>query len=273
MKTKKNILDWKLLQDVCDIIDRMYILGWDERNGGNVSYLLDEKELSEYIDVNHVIRTYPLNFDASEAKGRYFLATGTGKYFRNTKKDPETNLGIFRVSEDGKMAELVWGYKDGGVSTSETYAHLMCHIERLKVDPNHRIVIHCHPSCTLALTHILPNDEKEFTKTLWRVMTEGIVVFPEGIGVLPWMQSGTYEIGYATAEKMKDRRLVVWGLHGIYGVGESIDEAFGLIETVEKSADVYLRYHQFKEINTISDENLKGIAKFYGKTPREGYLD
>ena len=57
MKTKKNILDWKLLQDVCDIIDRMYILGWDERNGGNVSYLLDEKELSEFIDVNHVIRT------------------------------------------------------------------------------------------------------------------------------------------------------------------------------------------------------------------------
>ena len=72
---------------------------------------------------------------------------------------------------------------------------------------------------------------------------------------------------------MKDRRLVVWGLHGIYGVGESIDEAFGLIETVEKSADVYLRYHQFEEINTISDENLRGIAKFYGKTPREGYLD
>mgnify|MGYP002516979301 FL=1 len=94
----------------------------------------------------------------------------------------------------------------------------MCHIQRLRVDPKHRVVIHSHPTCTLAMTHILPYDEKVFTKELWKVMTECIVVFPEGIGVLPWMQCGTYEIGVATAEKMKDRRLVVWGLHGIYGV-------------------------------------------------------
>ena len=269
----KNILDYKVLKEVADIIDRMYLLGWDERNGGNVSYLLDEEELKEYLDLSKVLRTYPLNFDASEVKGRYFLATGTGKYFRNTKNDPETNLGIFRVSEDGLNAELIWGYKDGGKSTSETYAHLMCHIQRLRVDPNHHVVIHSHPTCTLAMTHILPNDEKIFTKELWKVMTECIVVFPEGIGLLPWMQCGTYEIGVATAEKMVDRRLVVWGLHGIYGVGETIDEAFGLIETVEKAADVWLKYRQFKEINTISDENLKGIAKIYGGVPRKGYLD
>lgn len=270
---KRNILDFKILKETCLIIDKMYNLGWDERNGGNVSCLLDEKDLSEYLDLDKVIRTYPLNFDASEVKGKYFLATGTGKYFRNTLKDPETNLGIFRVSEDGQNAELLWGYKDGGKSTSETYAHLMCHIARLRVDPNHKVVMHTHPSSIIALTHILPNDEKEFTKALWRVMTESIVVYPDGIGVLPWMQSGTYEIGVATAEKMMDRRIVVWGLHGIYGVGDSIDEAFGLIETVDKSAEIYLRYRPYEDINTINDENLKGIAKFYGVTPREGYLD
>ena len=239
-KRMKDILTYPVLIEVCDIIDKMYQLGWDERNGGNVSYLLDENELSEYLDLSKIIRTYSLNFDASELKGKYFLATGTGKYFRNTKKDPETNLGIFRVSDDGLNAELVWGYKDGGRSTSETYAHLMCHATRLKVDPKHRVVIHSHPTNILALTHILPNDEKIFTKELWKVMTECIVVFPEGIGVLPWMQCGTYEIGVETCKKMVDRRLVVWGLHGIYGVGETIDEAFGLIETVEKASEVYL---------------------------------
>ena len=272
-KRMKDILTYPVLIEVCDIIDKMYQLGWDERNGGNVSYLLDENELSEYLDLSKIIRTYSLNFDASELKGKYFLATGTGKYFRNTKKDPETNLGIFRVSDDGLNAELIWGYKDGGRSTSETYAHLMCHATRLKVDPNHHVVIHSHPTNILALTHILPNDEKIFTKELWKVMTECIVVFPEGIGVLPWMQCGTYEIGVETCKKMVDRRLVVWGLHGIYGVGETIDEAFGLIETVEKASEVYLKYRNFEEVNTISDENLKGIAKFYGGKPRDGYLD
>ena len=34
---------------------------------------------------------------------------------------------------------------------------------------------------------------------------------------------------------MKNHRIVSWTNHGIYGAGETIDEAFGLIETVEKN--------------------------------------
>lgn len=268
----KNILDYAPLKELCAIATRMYLAGWDERNGGNISYLLDEKELSEYLDLSKVIRTYPINFDAHELAGKYVLATGTGKYFRNTEKDPETNVGIFRISKDGRNAEIVWGYKDGGRSTSETYAHLMCHIQRLKVNPKQKIVMHCHPTNILALSHILPNDEKAWTLAMWRVMTESIVVFPEGIAVLPWMLCGTYEIGEATAKKMADRRLVVWGLHGIYAAGETIDEAFGLIETVEKAAEVYLKYANLKEINTITDEDLKVVAEAFKVHPREGYL-
>ena len=71
-KRMKDILTYPVLIEVCDIIDKMYQLGWDERNGGNVSYLLDENELSEYLDLSKVIRTYSLNFDASELKGKYF---------------------------------------------------------------------------------------------------------------------------------------------------------------------------------------------------------
>lgn len=33
--------------------------------------------------------------------------------------------------------------------------------------------------------------------------TECIVVFPDGIGVLPWMFCGTNEIGKITAKEMK----------------------------------------------------------------------
>lgn len=269
----KNILNFKVIKEVCNILDVMYKLGWDERNGGNVSYLLYEDEIKQYINTKKVIRTYPLNFDAKNLAGKIFLATGTGKYFRHALEDPENTLGIFRVSEDGSKAELLWGFRDGGVSTSETFAHLMVHETRLKVDPNHRVVMHTHPTNTLAMTHMHTLDEKEFTKTLWRVMTECMVVFPEGIAVLPWMLSGTVSIAEATAEKMKEHLLVIWGLHGIYGVGATIDDAFGLIETVEKAAEVYLKYAHLKEVNTISDKELLLIAKHYGKVPRKGYLD
>ena len=42
--------------------------------------------------------------------------------------DPETNLGIVRISPDGQAAELLWGYRDGGKFTSEFPAHLLSHV-------------------------------------------------------------------------------------------------------------------------------------------------
>lgn len=92
----------------------MYRLGWDERNGGNISLLLDEAEAQKYLDTTHILRTLPLGFDAAALVGKYFLVTGTGKYFKNVDGDPETNLGLVRISNDGQNAELLWGYKDGG---------------------------------------------------------------------------------------------------------------------------------------------------------------
>lgn len=56
------------------------------------------------------------------------------------------------------------------------------------------------------MSHIFPQDENIWTETLWKMQTESIVVFPEGVGVLPWMLCGGIEIGKATAEKMKEYR-------------------------------------------------------------------
>lgn len=110
------------------------------------------------------------------------------------------------------------------------------------------------------MTHVHELDDKKFTHTIWEMCTECIVVFPDGIGVLPWMVCGNNEIGIATAEKMKDYRLVVWGLHGIYGAGKDMDETFGLIETVEKAAQLYMLTAHLPHINTIHDDELKAVA-------------
>ncbi len=174
--------------------------------------------------------------NASSLSGKYFLVTGTGKYFKNVKEDPETNAGIFRISQDGKKAELLWGYKDGGRFTSELPAHLMSHMARLKVDPENRVIMHCHPTNILTMTYVHKLDEKKFSHTLWTMSTECVVVFPEGVGVLPWMLCSTDAIGVKKAEKMQDFRIVLWANHGIYGAGKTLDETFGLIETVEKAA-------------------------------------
>lgn len=45
----KNILTAPFVQKMCKTTANMYRLGWDERNGGNISYLLDEREVAEYL--------------------------------------------------------------------------------------------------------------------------------------------------------------------------------------------------------------------------------
>ena len=268
----KNIFEAPFVREMEKTTANMYRLGWDERNGGNVSYLLDEKEVAEYLDLNHVIRTIPTGFDAKPLIGKIFIVTGTGKYFKNVESDSETNLGIVRIGKDGTTAELLWGYKDGGRFTSEFPAHMMSHMARLAVDPQHRIVMHTHPTYTIAMNAVCPLDEKDFTKRLWKSNTEAVVVFPDGVGVLPCMICGTNEIGEATAAKMKDFRLVVWTNHGIYGTGKTMDEAFGLIETVEKTAQIYM-LTLGHVVNEIPDEVIKGLAKLWNLKMLPGVLD
>ena len=279
-RSLKDVKEAPFVREMCKTASNMYRLGWDERNGGNISYLLKEEEVAQYLDLNEVIRTIPLmgvnevDCDASPLEGKIFIVTGTGKYFKNVEDDPETNLGIVRIGKGGKDIELLWGYKDGGRPTSEFPAHMMSHMARLSVDPENRVVMHSHPTNTLAMNFVHELDEKKFTHSLWEMCTECIVVFPEGVGVLPWMLCGTTEIGKATAEKMKEFRLVVWAMHGIYGAGKTPDETFGLIETVEKAAQIYMLTAHLPRVNTIKDEDMLKLLELFGvKNYRKDFLD
>ena len=279
-RSLKDVKEAPFVREMCKTASNMYRLGWDERNGGNISYLLKEEEVAQYLDLNEVIRTIPLmgvnevDFDASPLEGKIFIVTGTGKYFKNVEDDPETNLGIVRIGKGGKEVELLWGFKDGGRPTSEFPAHMMSHMARLSVDPENRVVMHSHPTNTLAMNFVHELDEKKFTHSLWEMCTECIVVFPEGVGVLPWMLCGTTEIGKATAQKMKEFRLVVWAMHGIYGAGKTPDETFGLIETVEKAAQIYMLTAHLPRVNTIKDEDMLKLLELFGvKNYRRDFLD
>ena len=274
----KNILEAPFLKEFVATASNMYRLGWDERNGGNISYLLKEEEVAEYLDLSRVIRIIPFagvhntSFDAAPLAGKIFLVTGTGKYFKNIEKDPANNIGIVRISANGKEVELLWGYEDGGRFTSEFPAHMMSHIARLSVDPENRVILHCHPTNLLAMTYVHELDEAKFSHTLWEMSTECIVVFPDGVGVLPWMLCGTDTIGMATAEKMKKFRTVIWSLHGVYGAGKDLDECFGLVETCEKAATIYNLIGSRPIKNTLTEDNMKELIDLFGISPRYDFF-
>ena len=251
-----------VINEVVEILDLLYSHGWDERNGGNLSYIISKEEVKEICNPDEIKKVYSYDFDLTPLIGKYLIITKTGSYFKNMKKNPSANLGILKVINENSLG-LVWGYSEGGGPTSEAPTHLKCQIERLKVDKNSRVVIHCHPTNIICMTHICPLDSDFFTNKLWRMQTESIVVFPEGVGVLPWILCGGTKIGEETAKLMKEYRSVVWAQHGLFSTGTNLDEVFGLIETIEKAAEIYMKICDKKIMQSISDDNLREIAEAF----------
>ena len=85
------------IDETCEILDLLYKHGWDERNGGNLSYIVPESDVKEFLKSEKIMRTYSYDFDMTSIVGKYFLITGPGKYFKNCKRDPETNLVLFKI--------------------------------------------------------------------------------------------------------------------------------------------------------------------------------
>lgn len=237
--------------------------GWGEFHAGNLTYLLDEDEvaeLSKYFSHNPV--KVPVEFDTCGLEGRYFLATRTGGSFRTLPQRVARDMGIIRLGAG--YYEILWGYDNGeGRPTSELPSHLLCHVARLASNPENRIVMHVHPTYINAMTTLAPLDSHEFTRALWSLNSEGIVVFPEGVAVLPWMVCGDGPIGPATAEKMSDKRVVIWPYHGIFAAGKGFDEVIGLIETIEKCAQVYVSVNGAPK-HCITNEELRSLADHFG---------
>lgn len=262
----------EIIQETAEIAQWMYRKGWDERNGGNISVWLTEADCPQAAG-EQALRSWQMEVQDPKLWGARFLVTGSGKYFRKIQGDEEKNLGIVRIAEGGERLELLWGLADGGAPTSELATHLRCHAVRRRADPAHRVIMHCHPEHLIAMSYVHSLDERELTRSLWRMGTECLVVFPEGIGALPWMVCGGEEIARASAEKMADCRLLLWAHHGVFGAGETLDETYGLIETAEKAAEIYLKIAPFEVLQTITDEKLAVLGEAFGVCPRAGYLE
>lgn len=88
------------------------------------------------------------------------------------------------------------GLTDEAVPTSELPAHFLSHCERIRAtDGKDRVIMHCHATNLIALTYVLENSSDFITRKLWEGSTECLVVFPDRVGILPWMVPGTDEIG------------------------------------------------------------------------------
>ena len=75
----KDILKETWMIEMIRTLTNMYGHGWDERNGGNVSMLLDGEQVADCLDIGKVIRTLPTGFPVPELAEKPEWTAG---YFR-----------------------------------------------------------------------------------------------------------------------------------------------------------------------------------------------
>ena len=238
-------------------------MGWHERNGGNLTYRISEEEAAQVQGfLNHQGEWQPIGASVPGLANEYFLVTGSGKFFRNVELDPERNIAMIQIDEEGNNYRIVWGLSQGGRPTSELPSHLLNHqVKKALSNGEHRVIYHAHTPNIIALTFVLPLEAEVFTRELWETMTECPVVFHQGIGVVDWMVPGGLGIAEATSKLMEKYDVAVWAHHGMFCSGPDFDITFGLMHTVEKAGEVLVKVISMGgKRQTISPANFRDLA-------------
>lgn len=269
-----EILELEFIKGFIRMCDDGFNQGWHERNGGNLTYRIKEEDLKD-VQLNTEGEWFDIGTEVSTLANEHFLVTGSGKYFRNVALDPENNIAIILIDKTGTKYQIQWGLKDGGKPTSELPSHLMNHAVKKEVSGGkHRVIYHAHTTNTIALTFVLPLKDEIFTRELWEMATECPVVFPDGVGIVPWMVPGGKDIAVETSKLMKEYDVAIWAHHGMFASGEDFDLTFGLMHTVEKAAEILVKVLsiQSNKLQTIQPDELRQLAKDFNVTLPEKFL-
>lgn len=271
-----SMLDIKFIQGFIRMCNDGWEQGWHERNGGNLSYRLRPEEVEEVKPfLENRAEWKEIGTAVPGLSGEYFCVTGSGKYFRNVILEPAENICIIELDKTGEKYRICWGLVNGGRPTSELPSHLMNHeVKKEASGGRHRVIYHAHTTNVIALTFVLPLEDEVFTRELWEMATECPVVFPSGIGVVDWMVPGGREIAVATSRLMKEYDVAVWAHHGMFCSGEDFDLTFGLMHTVEKSAEILVKMRSMgsDKRQTIMPQNFRDLAKDFNVILPEKFL-
>lgn len=278
MGNNEKIKELSFVKEYVKMANEGYLRGWHERNGGNLSYRIkpEEIEAAKALGGLDFSKEFvPIGATVENLKNEYFLVSGSGKFFGNIKECPEDNICIIEIDDTGKNYRIIWGLEKGGRPTSELPAHLMNHsVKKEATNGEHRVIYHAHPVNAIAITFVFPLDAKVVSHLLWEMMTECPIIFPQGVGVVPWMVPGGEEIAIESSELMKKFDAILWAHHGVFCSGTDFDITFGLMDTIEKAAEILVKVHSMGGIKqTITDDGFRKLAKDFKVQMNEDFLN
>ena len=229
----------KQIDEIAEVAGYLWQKGWAERNGGNITVnVTDEiddgiRKLPAISDIIPIGKTLP------HLKNCYFYCKGTNLRMRDLARRPMENGSIIRILDDCSNYVII---ADKPIKpTSELASHLSIHDYLIGKGSNYKAVLHTHPTDLIAMTHHPTFLKKDvLTHLLWSMIPETRVFCPRGLGIVPYALPGSFELADATIRELDEYDAVMWEKHGICAVGETAMEVFDRIDTLSKSAQIYL---------------------------------
>lgn len=252
------------IERMAEVAGYLWLRGWAERNGGNISLDVSDRIDAAGKAMPGLLPPVGLQEAVPVLGGRYFFVTGTGKRMREVARNPWANGALIRIGADGGSYEIV--AEQPVRPTMELSSHLLMHHFLRSQGRSNRVVLHTHPTELIGLTH-QPDFlvSGKLTRTLWGMIPECRMIVPKGVGIVPYHAPGTLALAHATIGQLAEHDIVCWEKHGLLCVGEDIMECFDAIDTLNKSAQIYLYARMAgSEPAGLSDEQLEELARNFG---------
>lgn len=229
----------KQVNDVAEVAGYLWQKGWAERNGGNITINVTDVVDDEIRKMKPISDKVAIGRNLSHLKGCYFFCKGTNKRMRDLARWPMDNGSVIRILDDCEHYEII---ADNPVKpTSELSSHLSIHNYLIGKGSSYKAVFHSHPIDLVAMTHnpkFLEKDKLSFL--LWSMIPETRAFCPRGLGIIPYEMPSTFALADATIKELDEYDVVMWEKHGVVATGEDIMEAFDMVDTLSKSAQIYM---------------------------------
>lgn len=254
------------LDSFAEVCEWLAFKGWSEAEGGNLSLRIGKDDLPKELRATDSAPV-ELPLSVPELGGRYLLITGSGTRSRDIATDPATDIGLYRITDDGAAYQWIVG---NDRPTSEMPSHCAIQCEFVRSRPDYRAVIHTHPPKLISLTHVPDfKDPKRLSDLILGLQSEARIQIPEGIGHLPFCVPGSLELGILSAEEIKYRNVILWHMHGALAVGTSLNHALDQLEVVEKASEIYWTLKSAGlSTDGMSDDDLMQSMDYFGRVDR-----
>ena len=253
------------IDKVAEVAGYLWIKGWAERNGGNITVNVTEWVDGEMESLPAISKVHPIGKTLPHLKGCWFYCKGTQKRMRDLSRDPMGNGSIIRITNDCAHYEIV---ADALVApTSELPSHLAVHDYLLAKGSPYRASLHTHPIELVALTHSRKWMEKDVaTRMLWSMIPETKAFCPRGLGMVPYMLPSSVELADATIRAIdEDYDVVMWEKHGVFAVDTDIMSAFDQVDVLNKAAQIYISARNMGfEPDGMSEGQMQELSSVFG---------